>query len=352
MKKLFLLASKVIFINKKRGAIPFIISILGIAFLVSSLIFIEGGKKLIRTSPTVIGDNRIIVKGKFFTEKDLKLLENYPFVDYAVFPKAQVLVNGNLYIGYPEKIFSVLGLPVPRENEVLIDKAQFKNIEKNQVIDLEVGNYSKTFTVKDLYRERNPFELRKEGKRVLMLQKTFENIFEKKSFDEMIIVFNRKELVNSYIPMILEKFQEDRGLYGDVEIIKAPEVYGKTERNQDIASGVTGVLAIILIIVGGIGINNIVKYNILSKKEFDKIKSINGINSKNFIPVLICEVILILIAVILIGILLGVLLSNILSDIYCFYPAFKFKTIFFSLLLVFILGVSSGRYTILKSKKG
>ncbi len=350
MKKLFLLAGRVFLLNKKRAGIPLFISIMGISFLVTSLIFIEGGKKLIRTSPTVIGDNRVIVKGKFFTEKDLKLLENYPFVDYAVFPKAQILVNGNLYIGYPEKIFSILKLPTPRENEVLIDKSQFKNIEKNQVIDLEVGNYSKTFTVKDLYRERNPFELKKEGKRVLMLQKTFENIFEKKSFDEMIIVFNRKELVNSYIPMILEKFQEDRGLYGDVEIIQAPEIYKKTERNQDILSAVSGILGIILLGIGSIGINNVIKYNIISKREREKIKKIKDINSKNFIPILICEVIFILTIVILVGLLLGIVLANLLANILWFYPVFKIKSIFITLFLIFVLGVLSERNMIFKIK--
>lgn len=347
----FLLTYKIFLINLKRAITPIIIMILGMIFLIFSLVFIEGGKKIIRSSPTVIGDNRVLVKGKVFTEKDIKLLENYPFVDYVVFPKAQVLINDNLYIGYPEKIFSILNLPIPREKEVILDKKQFSNIEQNQIIDLEIGNNKRSFLVRDLYKEKNPFELKKEGKRVLMLQKTFEEVFEKNSFDEMVICFNRKDEVEKYIPIILNKFEEDRGLYGGVEIIKAPEVYSKTEKIQEIVGATSGILSFIFLVFGSIGFKNIIKGNLISKKENGKIRKIKNLNYKYFPILLIYEALLIISIVVIIGLILGTLFANILSDIYMLYSAFKIKNIVIAIFIIYLIGVIIARQIILKHLK-
>lgn len=344
----FLLTYKIFLINLKRAIIPIILMILGMIFLIFSLVFIEGGKKIIRSSPTVIGDNRVLVKGKVFTDKDIKLLENYPFVDYVVFPKAQVLINDNLYIGYPEKIFSLLNLPIPKENEVILDKKQFSNIEREQSIDLEIGNNKRTFLVKSLYTEKNPFELKKEGKRILMLQKTFEDVFEQKSFDEMVICFNRKDEVENYIPIVLNKFEEDRGLYGDIEIIKAPEIYSKSENTQKIIGIISSILSFGFLLVGSIGFKNIFLINLVSKKENNRIRDIKKLNYK-YIPILlIYEALLIISIVVIIGLIFGILFSSILSNICILYPAFKIKNIIIAIIIIYLVGIIIARQTILK----
>ena len=81
------------------------------------------------TNLSAIGDNRIMIGGNSFNQRDIRILENYPFVEYALFPKARSYTDDNIYIGYPERVFDILDLPHLNDREVIVDKNQFENVK-------------------------------------------------------------------------------------------------------------------------------------------------------------------------------------------------------------------------------
>ena len=97
-------------------------------------------------------------------------------------------------------------------------------------LELSVGAYREKFIVKGIYEEKNPLELMKKGNRIILSQDTYERIFGERNFSELVISFEKGEDAEEYIPIILNKFRQDRGLYGDIQLLETPEVYKRIEK--------------------------------------------------------------------------------------------------------------------------
>ncbi len=345
----FWLAYKMLLGNKKRAIFPLLGVIFGIISLMMTLSLGAGGERAINTSLSAIGGNRIMIGGNNFTERDIKILENYPFVEYALFPRARVLIDDNLYIGYPQKVFSILNLPNLRNREVIVDKTQFPNAKIGEHIELSVGNYREKFMVKEVYEEKNPLELMKKGNRILISQIDFERNFGQRNFDEIVISFEKGEDAEEYIPILLSKFKQDRGVYGDIQILETPEVYKRISRIQKIVSTTLGILSLVSLGIGGFGIMNLIASNIRSRTGHMGILRAIGMSSKKMTIMFITEGVLVSAIGTFIGLIFGIVLSIIAGKIVHISPVFSFGSIFISLIVSLVIGIVMGSYPAIKA---
>ena len=345
----FWLAYKMLLGNKRRAIFPLLGVICGIVSLMMTLSLGEGGEKVINTSLSAIGGNRIMVGGNNFTERDIKILENYPFVDYALFPKARTLVDDNLYIGYPDKVFSILELPKLNDREIIIDKNQFKDIKIGETLEVSVGMYRERFIVKGFYEEKNPLELMRQGNRILISQRSFERIFSQRNFEELVISFAKGEEAGEYIPIILNKFKQDRGIYGEIQLLETPEVYKRITKIQKIVSTTLGILSLVSLAIGGFGIMNLIASNIRSRTGHMGILRAIGMSSKNMTIMFITEGVLVSIIGTFIGLIFGIVFSIIVGKIVNITPVFSFVNIFISLIISLVIGVVMGTYPAIKA---
>ena len=345
----FWLAYKMLLGNIRRAIFPFLGVLCGIISLIMTLSLGAGGESVINTSLSAIGDNRIMIGGSNFTQRDIEILENYPFIEYALFPKAKYFVDDNIYIGYPEKIFDKLGLPHLLENEIIVDKNQFEDVEVGDVLDLSVGIYRKKFIVKDFYEEKNPLELARQGNRIILSQDSFERLFEERKFSEIVISFEEGEEADEYIPIILNKFKQDRGLYGDIHLLETPEIYKRIEKIKKIVSITLGILSLISLSIGGLGILNLIASNIKARTGHMGILRAMGMSAKDMSSVFVTEGAIISFIGSLVGLVLGIIFSLVVGKIINIYPIFSFGNIFISLVISLVVGIGMGSIPAIKA---
>lgn len=347
----FWLAYKMLLGNKKRAFFPLLGVVCGIISLIMTLSLGAGGKEIINNSLSAIGDNRIMIGGSDFSKRDIDILENYPFVEYAIFPNARTTSENNIYIGYSKKAFSILGLNIPREREVVVDKNQFPNKKIGDIINLPVGNYNEQFKIVDIYEEKNPLELMKQGNRILMTQESYQNLFRKNYFGEIIISFDKDEDSEEYIPIILNKFKQDRGSYGEIKLLETPEVYKRVIKIQKMVSTTLGILTILSLAIGGFGIMNLIASNVKSRTGHMGILRAMGMSSKNMSIMFITEGIIVSLVGTVLGSILGVIFSILVGKIIKIYPVFSLGDIFLSLIISLVIGILMGSYPAIKGGK-
>lgn len=345
----FWLAYKMLLGNIKRAIFPFLGVLCGIISLIMTLSLGAGGESIINTNLSAIGDNRIMIGGNSFNQRDIKILENYPFVEYTLFPKARNYIGDNIYIGYPEKVFDTLGLPRLNDREAIVDKNQFKDVKVGDFLELSVGAYREKFIVKGIYEEKNPLELMKKGNRIILSQDTYERIFGERNFSELVISFEKGEDAEEYIPIILNKFRQDRGLYGDIQLLETPEVYKKIEKIKNIVSMTLGILSVISLGIGGLGIMNLIGSNIRARTGHMGILRAMGMSSKDMVIMFITEGVIISFIGSIVGLILGIIFSVFVGKIINIYPIFSFGDIFISLVISLIVGVIMGTIPAIKA---
>lgn len=345
----FWLAYKMLMGNIKRAVFPFLGVLCGIISLIMTLSLGAGGENVINTSLSAIGDNRIMIGGNSFTQRDIEILENYPFVEYAMFPKAKNFVDDNIYIGYPEKVFDKLGLPHLLDDEIIIDKNQFEDVNVGDVLELSMGVYKRKFVVKGKYEEKNPLELARQGNRIILSQNSFERLFEERRFSEIVISFEEGEEAEDYIPIILNKFRQDRGLYGDIELLETPEIYKRVEKIKNMVSITLGILSVISLGIGGLGIMNLIASNIKARTGHMGILRAMGMSSKDMSFMFITEGTIISFVGSFVGLVLGIIFSMVIGKIINIYPIFSFGSIFISLVISLVVGIIMGSVPAIKA---
>ena len=348
---IFWVAYKMLLGNIKRAIFPFLGVLCGIISLIMTLSLGAGGENIINTNLSAIGNNRIIIGGSNFSQRDIKILENYPFIEYAMFPEARSYIDDNIYIGYPEKVFNILGLPCLKEREIIVDKNQFKNVKVGDTLELFVGVYKDKFLVKGLYEEKNPLELMRKGNRIFLSQNSYERIFGERNFSELVISFKKEENAEEYISVILSKFRQDRGLYGDIQILETPEVYKRIEKIKNIVSMILGILSIISLGIGGIGIMNLVASGVRARIGHIGIMRAIGTPKKDVVSIFLIEGIIISIIGSIVGIILGSIISIILGKLIAIKPEFNIFQIVCAMGSSVILGVVMGIYPAAKIGK-
>ena len=323
MKMKLWFAYKLLIGNWKRAIFPLLGVTGGVIALIMSLSLGAGGEKIISNDLSAMSDNRIMIGGANMDMRDMQIIEGYPMVQYAVFPEARIETEGNIFKGYSPKALAVLGLNQLNDREVILDKNQFPESKRGDKIRISINNREYEFIIRNIYEEKNPFELMKQGNRIIISQSYYQRLFERYTYKQLIVAFDKNEDVEEYIPYILKKFNQDRGGFERVTLLETPEVYKRILKIQKIVKNSLGILAFVSLCLGGLGIMNLIAGGVRARTVHIGILRAMGMNKEDVIKLFLTEGIIIAIAGTVCGIIFGIIGSFIIGKIIIIPPVFK-----------------------------
>ena len=342
MKVIFWLASKLLLGNIRRAIFPYIGATAGVAALIVAFSIGAGGEKLISNNLMAIGDNRIMLGGDEFSQRDMRILENYPFVEYTVFPDARVEESGNIFIGYSERALSKLNLPRLGDREIVVDRNQFPNSEVGDTLQLNIDNRLYSFTIAALYVEENPFELMKQGNRVIISQNYFERLFSKYRYNELVVSFDKDEDAEELIPVVIQKFNSDRNGYRDIKILETPELYKRVIKIQRMVRSTLYTLAALSLVLSGIGIMTLISSGVKARTAHIGILRAMGMSRECVTKVFLTEGGIISLLGTISGIIIGILGAYIGGKLIMIPPVFHIYKIVLAILFALVVGIGMG----------
>lgn len=344
MKMIFWFSYKILLGNLKRAIFPILGVIAGVTALIMALSLGAGGEKLISKNLFAIGNNRVMLGGELLNQRDINIIESYPFVEYAIFPEARIIDRNNIFIAYPPRALEKLGMRKLNDREVILDRNQFPDKKPGEEIELFLEDGIRSFIVIDTYIEENPFELMKQGNRIIISQNYFEKLFGKYNFKQMIVSFDKNEDVEELLPFLLNRFNLDRRGYGEIKILETPEVYKRILKIQKLVRNTLSILAIISIGLGGIGIMTLISSGVRARTAHIGILRAMGMSKENVVKVFLFEGSIIAIVGTMIGVVLGIIGSIVGGKLIMIPPLFNVGNIFLAILLSLIVGIGMGVY--------
>lgn len=342
MKMILWFSYKILLGNLRRALFPFLGVTAGVTALIMALAIGAGGEKIISKNLSAIGDNRIMLGGDEMSQRDIKIMESYPFVEYTIFPEARAIENNNIFIAYPEKALHTLGIRDLKDREVVVDRNQFPNKKPGDEIELFLTNRRQVFRVADTYIEENPFELMRQGNRIIVSQSFFEKLFGRYRFKQMVVSFDKNEDVEELLPFLLNKFNSDRRSYGEVRLLETPEVYKRILKIQKLVKNTLGVLALISIGVGGVGIMTLISSGVRARTSHIGILRAIGMPKENITKIFLMEGVIISIVGTISGTILGILGSILGGKLIMIPPVFNIGIIVLSILFALVVGIGMG----------
>lgn len=330
--------------NLARATFPMIAVIVGAMSLVMTLSLGDGARNIIDRDLSAIGGNRILVGAEHLNYKDLELMERLPFVEYGIFPEERALVGNIVYRGYSKKALIAMKLPILKNEETVLDKEQFSDIKIGEEIELETISGKRQFLVRGLYQEESPFETMKMGDRVIVSDETFEKIFGKRSYKNLVIAFPEGENGEDYIPIVLKELNKIRPRYNQVRILETPDVYKKVERIKSFVGKSLFILSFISLGIGGIGILNLIATTVRERGSYIGVLRAMGMSRESLTKIFIIEAGIVIVLGTSIGITFGVGMSYIAGNILKIPPYFNFFKIMVTLALIMGISLIFGVY--------
>ncbi|WP_448821747.1 ABC transporter permease [Cetobacterium sp.] len=330
--------------NLARAAFPMIAVIVGAMSLVMTLSLGDGARNIINRDLSAIGGNRILVGAEHLNHKDLELMERLPFVEYGIFPEERALVGNTVYKGYSKKALIAMKLPILKNEETVLDKEQFSDIKIGEEIELETVSGKRRFLVRGLYQEESPFETMKMGDRVIVSDETFEKIFGKRSYKNLVIAFPEGENGEDYIPIVLKELNKIRPRYNQVRILETPDVYKKVERIKSFVGKSLFILSFISLGIGGVGILNLIATTVRERGSYIGVLRAMGMSRESLTKIFIIEAGIVIVLGTSIGITFSVGMSYIAGNILKIPPYFNFFKIMVTLALIMGISLIFGVY--------
>ena len=328
--------------NIERALFPLVAVIVGATALVMTLSLGDGAKNIIDRDLSAIGNNRILIGADSMSSKDLQLVERLPFVEYAVFPESRRLVENTLYRSYTKKALKAMNLPMLKEAEVILDRTQFLDVEVGTEVELQTELGKRKFIIRDLYQEESPFETMKMGDRVIISDETFERIFGRRTYKSLVISFPQGEDGVEYIPVILRELNKSRFGYNQVRVLETPDIYRKVERIKSFVGKGLFILSFISLVVGGIGILNLIAAAVRERSSYIGILRTVGMEKKRVKEIFLIEAAMVIILGTFIGILIGVVMSYLAGNILKIPPDFNFIKMIGAVILTMGIGLLFG----------
>ncbi|MGL4977175.1 MAG: hypothetical protein ACRC5G_04100, partial [Cetobacterium sp.] len=226
MAKRFLLG------NKSRALFPAIASLAGTAALILALSLGDGVQNIIDKDLSAIGKNRVLLGGDF-TMRDSELLESMPFVEYASFPEEREEIKDIVFRGYSRKALEARGLKMLKDGEVILDREQFQGYAIGDRIKLATRYESREYQIRDFYTEESPFETMKRGRRVVMASESFNKIFPRSDYKNLVVSFPKESDGVDYTGIVLRELNRSRSTSERIKILETPDLYRKVERIRD-----------------------------------------------------------------------------------------------------------------------
>lgn len=151
--------------------------------------------------------------------------------------------------------------------------------------------------------------------------------------------------------LIHHLLQNKHGNYEDYQIIIPQELLEQAQRTQKTFSFVLGSIAAISLLIGGIGIMNIMLANVSERTREIGIRRAVGANQKQILIQFLSESMILTLIGALLGILFGIGLAAIISWIASWRTIVTFWSMMLSMAMSFIVGICSGFYPAYKAAK-
>lgn len=328
--------------NIERVLIPLIAVTVGAMSLILTLSLGDGVKNIIENDLSAIGNNRVLVGGGILNNDDLLLLERLPFVEYGIFPEKIKLIGNIYYRGYGKKALQAMNLPLLKEGEAVLDRDQFLGLTVGSEIELETKFGKRKFMIRGLYQEKSPFETMKMGNRVIVSDKTFEIIFGKNNYTKLVISFPKDIDAIEYIPVVLNELNKFRPGHKQIKVLEIPQIYKNIERIKSFVRKGFFTLSFISLVIGGIGILNLITVVMRERSPYIGILRTIGINQRKLIEIFFLEIVIIVSIGTFIGTILGVITSYLVGIILKIPPYFSLIKIIGIMILTMGIGVIFG----------
>lgn len=343
------MALKFILENRKKIVFPFLAIVISIVFIFLSLLTREIINKNVVKDLRNIGKNNILIGGDTIYSKDIFFIDTIPDVEYYFYSDMLKKDNNILYKGYSNSLLKKMNLPALRDNDVILDRAQFPDKIVGETIILKVNYENKEFLIRDFYLEQNPLETMKVGKRVILSENGFKNNISDKNYNRLVISFKKNVDFNRYVNLILNNLNKNRD--SKLSILETPEVLKKIESIINILNKVLIISLICSIGITGFFIFNTTASFIIERRNSIGILKAMGLPNKKIIRIFIFQNFYLLLSGFLLGGLFSYIFFNIVElilNIKLFLTSIK--TIIF-IVSIIILGNILGILPIYKLKK-
>ncbi|MGL6067084.1 MAG: ABC transporter permease, partial [Cetobacterium sp.] len=268
--------------------------------------------------------------------------ESFHFVEYATFPEARIVLGDTVFRSYSEKGLNALNLPSLREDEVILDVEQFQKKDLGSIIALDTFLGKRDFVIRSYYKEESPFQTMKMGKRVITNNSTFNRLFQRSNYKNLVISFPKNSDGVDYTAVVVRELNRSRSNYELITVLETPDVYKKVERIKNLLKKGFVILLFISLFVVGFGVFNLIAFSIKSRGSYIGILRAQGISSKDLMLIFLLEATIIITSGVLIGLILGTLFSNLIGSALKISPIFNLWNILLAVLFTFIIGIGIG----------
>lgn len=280
--------------------------------------------------------NSKIMTGRFFKEFHIKQYSNVCVIGYGVKSnlfKFEEALNKKIKIG--DEWFEIIGIVAPK-NISSVGEQTFgiKNFNNDIYVPITTLQAKVGFT----NEEKKLRTVNRRGRNVSSGRGDEAEVVDRKSLDKITIkITNSNNLKEA---SFLTESILNRRHYGvkDYKIVMPEELLEQKQKTQRIFNIVMGAIAGISLIVGGIGIMNIMLANILERTREIGIRRAVGATKMDILSQFLYEAVIISFLGGIIGILIGFLMTSLISV----YAEWKTVISAFSVILAFVVSVTTG----------
>ncbi len=173
--------------------------------------------------------------------------------------------------------------------------------------------------------------------------------FKKGTLSEIMLQMQNTQQMEAAVHLIKSILTRLHGSYEDYQIVIPQELLRQAYRTQRTFNLVLGSIAALSLLVGGIGIMNIMLATVSERTREIGIRRALGANKQHILSQFLLETLLLTLVGAICGVFFGICLSFAISSIAGWKTIVTFWSVMLSLLMSAIVGVGSGLYPALKA---
>lgn len=166
---------------------------------------------------------------------------------------------------------------------------------------------------------------------------------------EIILQIDHRKQVSSALPVVKRILERNHGGIEDYQIIIPQELLHQADRTQQTFNLVLGSIAAISLLVGGIGIMNIMLATVSERTREIGIRRAVGANKMHIVVQFLTETLLLTLSGAILGVIVGVLFSLLISYVAGWNTIVKPWSVILSLTMATGVGLFSGLYPAFKA---
>lgn len=349
------IVKKIILENKLRSIIPLLGIIIGVASIMGIFAISRGGEEAIKKDLASIAKNRIVLSGESgFTREDISLVERIPIVEYIFSPEAHIIgsVEGNRgekvkIEGYTKKGIDGKELKLEGSKNIYGENVLIGKKEGEKIFSNSKDIIGKTFTLKINERERktlrvigvyeDEFESKLGMEGIYMDIDELQRLREDAPVKSIVVTYKDGEGIEEgtrYLISLLKRKNFGTNYF----VLEGNSKYKRIEKLQKMVKGFLGAVGIIALIMGGLGVSNLLINVVREMTPSIGILRTMGLSSKGVLKIFLYQSIILTVVGGLIGIIFGILGSYMVGKLIGIPSVYEI----FEILKIFITSVVMG----------